>query len=254
MLEVGPALPGAASESEHSLEPRDAPFDAGPEASQLPVDPTGAHHLRDLQSAFLGKGDILDALLFGPLQIGAAGKASVTTDLSRPTAVQIILAPHPGLELTGIVRVPPHHLSIQHQAGDAAGQKQLVPKDRFPALLFDDVGVLLKQGEDFLGGRNRLSPQHPPLGLVDDLLRQIQVMAQLTGDDQTGQVGEPIRLPQRPLGVMSGLASDLQQIPIGSQTTLAPVVGDVRNSAAWPGAGDPKRRSCEVGPSGAASG
>ena len=25
----------------------------------------------DLQSAFLGKGDILDALLFGPLQIGA---------------------------------------------------------------------------------------------------------------------------------------------------------------------------------------
>ena len=33
-------------------------FDAGPETPQLPVDSTGARHLRDLQSAFLGERDI----------------------------------------------------------------------------------------------------------------------------------------------------------------------------------------------------
>ena len=123
LLEVGPAFPGAASGSEDPLEPRDAALDAGPETAQLAVDPRRAHHLRDLQPAFLGKNDILDPLLLGPGQIRAAGKAAVATDLSRPATVQIMLALEPGLELSGIVGVSSHDLRIQHQAGGAASQK-----------------------------------------------------------------------------------------------------------------------------------
>ena len=85
LLKVGPALPGAASDSEDSLEPRDATFDAGPESSQLPVDPTGAHHLRDLQSAFLGKSDVLDPLLQGTTS--EAAKALGVTQEERQLGV-----------------------------------------------------------------------------------------------------------------------------------------------------------------------
>ena len=223
-----PAFPGAASDSEDSLEHRDAAFDAGPETSQLPVHPTGAHHLIDLQPAFLGEGDVLDALLLGPLQIAAAGKASIAADLSRPTAVEIMLALEPGLKLISIIGVASHQLTIQHQAGAAAGQKQLVPKDRFPAPLFDDVGVLFKQRDHLLAGRNRLAPQDTTLGLIDDPFHQVPVVAQFSSYELTGKVRKPIRWLQGHLGVMSGLTSDLQQIPIGSLTTLASVVADIQ--------------------------
>ena len=107
-------------------------------------------------------------------------------------------------------------------------------KDGFPAPLFDDVGVLLKQGENLLAGRNLLPVQDTPLGLIDDPRHQVPVMAQFFGDDQAGQVREPIRLLQRHLGVMRGLASDLQQIPIRSQTTLTAVVADVQTASLGP--------------------
>ena len=88
-----------------------------------------------------------------------------------------MLAPEPALELIGIVGVPPRDLTIQHQAGGGPGQKQLVPEERFPALLFDDVRVLFKQGEDLFVGRNRFLPQDSTLGLSDDPGRQGRVMA-----------------------------------------------------------------------------
>ena len=234
LLEVRPALPGAATEAEDSLEHRDTTFDTGPETSQLPVDPTGAHHLIDLQSAFLGKGDILDPLLLGPGEIGATGKTSVATDLSRPAAVQILLAPEPGLELSGVVGVPPNHFGIQNQAGDSSGHEQLVSEDGIPTLLLDDVGVLLEQGKDLLGGRNLLPPQDPTLGLIDDLCGQVQVMAQFFNDEPTGKILEPVRLLQGHLGVVGGLASDLQQVPVGPLATLAPVVDDVQMTSLGP--------------------
>ena len=123
LLEAEPALPGAASETEDSLERRDTALNAGPKPEQLPVNPTGAHHLIDLQLAILGHGDVSDALRLGPLQIAAAGKTPISTDLLRPTAVQIVLALDARLKLISIYEVSPHHLSIQHQAGDATGQK-----------------------------------------------------------------------------------------------------------------------------------
>ena len=142
---MGPTFPGAASKTEDSLENRDATFDPGSKASQLPVDPTGTRHLFDLQPPFLGEGDVSDALVFGLLQVGLGGEAPIEAGLSRPAAVKVVLARDPGLELSGIVGVPPHDLEIQNQAGDAPGQVQLVPEDRFPPFLLDDVGVLFKQ-------------------------------------------------------------------------------------------------------------
>lgn len=53
LLKMGPAFPGATAETEDALEHRDATFDPGAKASQLPVDSTQAHHLANLQPAFL---------------------------------------------------------------------------------------------------------------------------------------------------------------------------------------------------------
>ena len=109
-------------------------FDPGPKASQLPVDPTETHHLFALHPPILGKDNVPDALVFGPLQVCLGGEARIEAGLSRPAAVKVVLALDPGLELSGIVGVPPHDLEIQNQAGDAPGQVQLVPEDRFPPL------------------------------------------------------------------------------------------------------------------------
>ena len=166
---MGPAFPGAASETEDSLEHRDATFDPGPKASQLPVDSTGTRHLFDLQPPFLGEGDVPDALVLRPLQVGLGGEAPIEAGLSRPAAIKVELTLEPGLELSGIVGVPPHDLEIQNQAGDAPGQVQLVPEDCFPPFLLDDVGVLLSGIDDADGkrvGRDSLGSLQIPIKYI----------------------------------------------------------------------------------------
>ena len=122
----------------------------------------------NLRPAFLGEGDVPDALVLRPLQVGLGGEAPIEAVLSRPAAVKVVLALEPGLELSGIVGVPPHDLEIQNQDGDAPGKVQLVSEDRFPPFPLDDVGVLLKQRENLFLGRNRLPIQNSTLGLIDD--------------------------------------------------------------------------------------
>ena len=141
-------------------------FDPGPKASQLPVDSTGPRHIFDLQPPFLGEGDVSDALVLRPLQVGLGGEVPIEAGLSRPAAVKVVLALEPGLELSGIVGVSPHNLEIQNQAGDAPGQVQLVPENRLPPFLLDDVGVLLEHREDlFLGLPDQsTSRSHPKPG------------------------------------------------------------------------------------------
>ncbi len=99
LLKVRPALPGVASDAEDSLQHHDGAFDTGPEASQLPIDSTAAHHLVNHQPVFLGGGDILDALLLGPLQIGVAGKATIEAGVSGPATVNVKLALSAGAAL-----------------------------------------------------------------------------------------------------------------------------------------------------------
>ena len=129
LLKVGPALPGAASQTEDSLEHRDPTFDPGPKASQLPIDPTGTRHLLNLQPAFLGEGDVSDALVFGPLQVGLGGEASIEADLSRPAAVEVVLTLEPGLGLSDIVGGSParpqnpESVRRRHRSGTACARR-----------------------------------------------------------------------------------------------------------------------------------
>ena len=143
---------------------------------------------------------------------------------------KVVLTLDPGLELSGIVEVPPHDLEIQNQAGNAPGQVQLVPEDRFPPFLLDDVGVLLKHRENLFLGRNRLPVQDTTLGLIDDPHHQVQCMAQFPGPDLAARICPPVSLLQRHPSVLSGLASHLQQIPIRLSAPRAPVVSDVHTA------------------------
>ena len=227
---MGPAFPGAASETEDSLEHRDATFDPGPKASQLSVDPTGPRHILNLQPPFLGEGDVSDALVLRPLQVGLGGEALIEAGLSRPAAVKVLLTLEPGLELSGIVEVPPRDPKIQNQSRDAPGEVQLVSEDRLPPFLLDDIGVLLKYRDHLFLGRNRLPVENSTLGLIDDPHHQVQGMAQFPGPGLAVRILPPVSMPQCHPGVMSGLASDLQQIPVRSLATLAAVVSDVHTT------------------------
>ena len=86
-LKVRPTFPEAASETKDPLGRGDATFNAGSESPQLFVDPTGSDHVLDFQSAFLGKGHVLNSLIFGPLEIVRTSKASIETGLARMTTV-----------------------------------------------------------------------------------------------------------------------------------------------------------------------
>ena len=81
-LKVRPTFPETAGKTKDPLGGGDATFNAGSESPQLFVDPTGSDHVLDFQSAFLGKGHILDALLFGPFQIVRRSKAAIETGLA----------------------------------------------------------------------------------------------------------------------------------------------------------------------------
>ena len=72
------------------------------------------------------------------------------------------------------------------------------------------------------------------LGLIDDPGHQVQGMAQFPGPDLTARILPPVSLPQRHPGVMSGLASDLQQIPVRSAAPRPPVVSDVHTATLGP--------------------
>ena len=78
----------------------------------LRVDSTGTHHLENLQSAFLGEGDTSIASVFGPLQVGLGGEVTITSGLTRPVTVKVVLVLDPGLELSGMERERDRHFSL----------------------------------------------------------------------------------------------------------------------------------------------
>ncbi len=69
--------------------------------------------------------------------------------------------------------------SVENQSATSARQVQLVPVLDVTAALDNDVGVLLEQTEDLLGGRNLFAFDHPSLRLVDHSLDQSPVVLYL---------------------------------------------------------------------------
>ena len=229
-LKVSPTFPETASEPKNPFGGGDATFNAGSESPQLFVDPTGSDHVLDLQSAFLGKGHVLDALLFGPFEIVQRSKAAIETGLARVTPVQVALTLQQGLELLTIRRVAFDQNRIQDQGRLSHTQIELMAKEAFAGAFFDNVGVFFKDGDDLFAGRNLLAQDHPTLGLLDHSPHQIQMVGQPFGQSLADGV-LPLRgLLQCPGAVTQGPSSDLQEIPIMLFALLAPTVSDVQTT------------------------
>ena len=139
----------------------------GSESPQLFVDPTGSDHVLDLQSAFLGKGHVLDALLFGPFQIVRRSKAAIETGLAGVTPVQVALTLQQGLELLTICRVA---LSSEPHPGSGKTfhtQIKLMTKEALPCP-FSIMSVCSSKMETiFSVAGTFLAQDHPTLGLLD---------------------------------------------------------------------------------------
>ena len=171
LLEVIPAFPGAAVCSKDPLEHRDAALDSRPKPSQLSIHPVGAHHIGDLQLPLLGKRDIFDPLLLGPLEIRLGGESAIQAGLERIESVVLEMASEHRFHLGLIGWIPSHHASVQDQRAPATGQIHLVAKESLPPAGANDVAMLLKDGDDFVFRRDLLFPQDPTFGLLPHLLQ-----------------------------------------------------------------------------------
>src|SRR5208337_3184580 len=74
-----------------------------------------------------------------------------------------------GLVVIGVSRVAPHDEAPEDHGRGAAGEEDLVPVFGIPSFLDDDVRVVLEEGDDLLRGRDVLTLEDAPLGLVDHL-------------------------------------------------------------------------------------
>ena len=85
------------------------------------------------------------------------------------------------LHLVAVGRIALQHLVVGDQTLRALGQEDLVPEFHRLAFLasLDQVRVVLEDRVHFLPGRNLLSVQHPPPGLVHDLIAQAAVSRDL---------------------------------------------------------------------------
>ncbi len=178
----------AESETKDPLGHGDATFNAGSESPQLFVDPTGSDQVLDFQSSFIGKGHVLDALLFGPFEIARRSKAAIQTGLARVTPVQVALTLQQGLELLAVGWIASEQKSIQDPRGLASGQIELMAKEALACAFFENVGVFFKDGDDLFGSRDLLAQDHPTVSLLDHSSQQIQMVGRRTGA-RTGLMG-----------------------------------------------------------------
>ena len=221
-LERLPSLPGAPVQTEAALEPGDARLDACPEAPKLLVDIRAAAHLFGLQAPLLGEAHVLDAHGFGGLQIGLRSKSAVQSSFERVAPIDPFLPIEHGFCQGHIGRIAFDDLTIEDQVRAAAGQTNLVAEERVAPVLDDDVGVILEDRHDLLGGRHLLTIDDAALGLTDDPFGQCHIALQL--QKQTHRC-RPVK-PERPepldrrAGRSQRFARVLDQIDVGAPTFI----------------------------------
>ena len=190
LLEASPSRPLATIQAEGPLQGGDPRLDSGAEVAQHLVDPGALGHLDHGKSSLLGKDGVLDFAPLGKGKIIPGGKTAIGAHLTRHSA-ELFFVPFEQILITiAVGRVAPFDQAVQNQIGNAAGQKDLVPKLGIATPLDDDVGMILEKGNDLLGCGNLLPLDDATLRLVDDLPEDtdgpLKIMCQSKG-------GKPIR-------------------------------------------------------------
>ena len=176
---------------------------------------------RDGEAPLLGKDGILDPVFFRKGKVLLRGEAAVRGHLPGHPAIPGLVLRKEGLVLIGVGGVAPHDEAAEDHGRGAAGEEDLVPVFGIPSLLDDDVRVVLEEGDDLLGGRDLLSLEHAPLGLVDDLAEDAYGPDEPAGELPAGEgvfegmalvVGE---LGDGGFGIALHQLRIVQEIPVG---------------------------------------
>ncbi len=138
-------------------------------------------HVEHRQSTLLGEHGILHMVLLGKGKVVLRGKAPVGRHLPGHATIQFLLPLEHRPVLLGVGRITTHDQTIKDHGGAAAREKDLVPVLGLTALLDDDVGVILEEGDHLLRGGNLLSLEDPPVGLVDHLVEDADGARQFLG-------------------------------------------------------------------------
>src|ERR1017187_7443107 len=118
------------------------------------------------------------------------------------------------LHLGAVGGIAVQNLIVGDQALGTLGQEDLVTELHRLALLapLDQMRVGLEDGVHLLVGRNLLSVEYPPTGLVNDLLAQVAVSRDLLAELVDGQVAEHVDTLDLG-GLFDDLARAFQHLP-----------------------------------------
>src|ERR1039457_6348230 len=185
-LETLAAFGPAALHPPAAKQHRDAALDAHPKTLPLFERPAALQGclFRGLLSAALGNAHLADSGLLAGVHIGGTVKAPIAGVQLGRMLEDLLMMVQRSLHLGGIGGIAGQNLIVGDQALGTLGQEDLVTEFHRLALLapLDQVRVGLEDGVHLLVGRNLLSVEYPPTGLVNDLLAQVAVSRDLLAE------------------------------------------------------------------------
>ena len=194
-LEMLKPAPSATGEPVGALQAGYARLDAGAEVAELAVDPTALHHIFDAKAALLVEGHVADATGLRLIEIGLARIAAIGGCLPRRLSVKGDVPLQHRQQPVAIGWIAGLDRNVEDQAASACDKVELVAVTGIATAFDDDIGVRLEQADEFLGGRNLLALQHPPLALCNDALNQRPGMLDLA---RQSTLAAPPALPAAP--------------------------------------------------------
>src|ERR1039457_4122664 len=177
--------PGSASSPGRETAPRCGPR-CPPETLPLFERPAALQGclLRGLLSTSLGDAHLAHSGLLAVVHIVGTVKAPIAGVQLGRMLEDLLMTVQRSLHLGAVGGIAVQNLIVGDQALGTLGQEDLVTELHRLALLapLDQVRVGLEDGVHFLVSRNRLSVQHPPTGLINDLLAQVAVSRDLLAE------------------------------------------------------------------------
>lgn len=127
-----------------------------------------AAHIGFIETTFFGKTNILDISILCKFQIVFGGESAVERYFERIAIINFFLAVEHRNRQIHIGRIAALDYTVQNQVGCPTGKANLVAVNRITPILDNDVGMRLKNRDNFFLGRDLLSHYHPPMCLIDD--------------------------------------------------------------------------------------